>query len=111
MEQDFITIESAAFKAIMNKLDRIEKFILEVHEENKKHRAGPAKLLTGKEAADILRVSKQTLWRMRDRGDIQYIKKGNVCLYAPKELENVLATKVIRRRKCLPGNMAYKPIL
>jgi len=99
MAENFMMIESAAFKTIMDKIDRIEKFILEVWEENKKGKTGPVRLLTGKEVTSILRISKQTLWRMRDRGDIQFIKQGNICLYTQKEVESVMERKLIRRRR------------
>ncbi|MBF0650813.1 helix-turn-helix domain-containing protein [Dysgonomonas sp. GY75] len=104
MEQVFITIESNAFKTIMNKLDRIENFIQSSIKEIEAGKNEANKLLTGKQVTQMLHISKQTLWRMRDRGDIPYIKQGNICLYALSEVQDILNNKVIRRRRSLNGN-------
>lgn len=102
MEEDFILIESCAFKAIMNKIDRIDSFILDIQKENEAKKKTTGKLITGKEVIELMRISKQTLWRMRERGDINYIKQGNICLYSEQEVKDILENKVIRRRKSKP---------
>ena len=97
--ENLITIESEAFRVIMNKLDRIEDFIIKQEKEEEVRKNKKIEILRGEEVIQILKISKQTLWRMRERGDIAYVKHGNICLYTREEVENVLSRKTIRRRK------------
>lgn len=99
MDKDFIMIESDAFRSIMNKIDRIENFIIAREEAETKRKQKENKLLTSEEVIKIFRISKQTLWRMRDRGDIEYSKHGNTCLYTEKEIDRILSQKIIRHRR------------
>jgi len=99
MAKDFIMIESDAFRAIMNKIDKIDNFIREREEAEKKRIQKEIKLYTSEEVIKIFRISKQTLWRMRDRGDIEYSKHGNTCLYTQKEIDRILNQKIIRYRR------------
>lgn len=99
MEKDFIIIESDAFKSIMNKIDRIENFIIAHEEAEIKRKQKEIKLFTSEEVIKIFRISKQALWRMRDRGDIEYSKHGNTCLYTQKEIDRILNLKIIRHRR------------
>lgn len=99
MEQNFITIQSDAFRAIMMKLEQIESYIINREKEDLKRRKANSKLLTGEEVIKMLRISKQTLWRMRTRGDIAFIKPGNICLYTEEEIERIVNSHIIRHRR------------
>lgn len=99
MEQNFITIQSDAFRAIMMKLDQIESYIINREKEDLKRRKANSKLLTGEEVIKILHISKQTLWRMRTRGDIAFIKPSNICLYTEEEIERIVNNQIIRYRR------------
>lgn len=99
MENNFITIQSNAFRAIMMKLDKIESYIIDREKEDLKREKSKTKLFTGEETIKILCISKQTLWRMRKRGDIAYIKPANACLYTQEEINRIIDNKIIRYRK------------
>lgn len=96
---NLITIESEAFRAIMNKMDRIDDFIVKREKEEEERKSKKIQIMTGEEVIRMLNISKQTLWRMRDRGDIAYVRHGNICLYTQEEVEKVINRKIIRRRR------------
>lgn len=99
MEQNFITIQSDAFRAIMMKLEQIESYVINREKEDIKRRKANSRLLTGEDVIKMLRISKQTLWRMRKRGDIAYIRPGNICLYTQEEIERIVNNQIIRYRR------------
>jgi excisionase family DNA binding protein len=43
-------------------------------------------LLTPREAAKVLKLSESTLWRLAKKGDIQYLKIGQLVRYSPRSL-------------------------
>ena len=97
MEQNFIAMQRDAFRAIMLKIDQLEDYIIRREKDEDRRKRVKKKLLIGKEVIKILRISKQTLWRMRTRGEIVFIKRGNVCLYTQEEIEKVINNKIIKR--------------
>lgn len=81
----------------MLKIDQLEDYIIRREKDEERRKSVKKKLLIGKEVIKILRISKQTLWRMRTRGEIAFIKRGNVCLYTQEEIEKVINNKTIKR--------------
>lgn len=99
MENNFRTIQNDAYRAIMMKLDQIESYIIDREKEDLKRRKTNIRLLTGEEVIKILCISKQTLWRMRKRGDTTFIKFANVCRYTQEEINRVVDNQITRYRK------------
>jgi excisionase family DNA binding protein len=59
---------------------------------NQKQESGDHKLLKEKEAAEYLRISRTTLWRLRKNGKISFSRIGSQLLYDIEEdLETFLA--------------------
>ncbi|MGV0675651.1 helix-turn-helix domain-containing protein [Mycolicibacterium fortuitum] len=51
----------------------------------------PPKLYTVEEAAEILRVSREYLYRMRQRGEITVVKFGRRTLVEASEIDRVIS--------------------
>ena len=58
-------------------------------------------LLTTKEAAEILKLSPDTLaiWRCTQRYDLPYVKVGHSVCYDLRDLHDFIARRKIRQRK------------
>lgn len=88
-----ITIESEAYKALVRKIERIEKLVREAAS------AKPAELepdptriwLSTPEAVKVLKISSRTLQRMRSAGRIAYSIKCGRVQYTLAEVRRVLA--------------------
>lgn len=50
-------------------------------------------LLTLKEAMDFLKISRSTLYKLMENGDIKGIKIGRVWRFQKKDIENFIAEK------------------
>lgn len=89
-----IGIEDATFKVVMDKLDRIEKFvsqaspIIEEYNELRRNSLAEKKFLTTKEACELLRISEKTLYRYKKKGLISCIQHEGSIRYDYNELIN-----------------------
>ncbi|OBA92992.1 hypothetical protein A5666_00170 [Mycolicibacterium fortuitum] len=59
--------------------------------ENNAGGLAPPKLYTMEEAAEILRVSREYLYRMRQRGELVAVKFGRRTLVEATEIDRVIA--------------------
>ena len=84
----------------MDDMNRLYKQLLEDLVKLFSEHVQTPKLLTGREVAKMLRQSPGKLKRMRDNGEIQYIKTGKKYLY---ELKHIL--EIIERNKRNKGLM------
>ncbi len=74
-------MESAAFKILVEKIDRIATHI---KEQDKEREPPNDEVLTRAEVCNILQISVSTLYRLRKSGEIDYtIVKGR-CMYSRK---------------------------
>jgi excisionase family DNA binding protein len=55
-------------------------------------------LLTQEEAARTLRISKTSLWRLRNRGKIRTVLVGKRVLFRQEELEKFIAEHTFPKR-------------
>jgi excisionase family DNA binding protein len=55
------------------------------------HCLGNEALLTEEEAASFLRVNPRTLRKVRDRGEIAFVRIGRCVRYSPKEIKQFVA--------------------
>lgn len=79
---DVITMESAAFKTLVKKIDQIAAHI----NKNEESKPPEDRLLTGDEVRAMLQISISTLYRMRRDGEIAHsIIKGK-CMYRLSEV-------------------------
>lgn len=59
------------------------------------------KLLTPREAADVLSISERALWELADRGEIAVVRLGRSTRYSPTDL-----TTLIEKSKRATGETA-----
>lgn len=103
MENEYITIESKAYKTFMDKLDQISgelqicRQLLEKN-ESKKEKFEKDWLET-EEAAKILAVSERTLLRMRNQGKIPFSKIGSRIIYPIEEVKRYLSNTTENKQK------------
>lgn len=63
------------------------------------------KLLTAKEAANSLGISERTLWTLRDRGEISFVKVGGSYRYDPvADIQAYIDRERIPRKDDSPSN-------
>lgn len=90
---EIITIESKAFKSLVDKIEILTDYILkrQVSDKNKEDI-----WLDSQEVADLLRISTRTLQRLRTEDAISYHKLRGRCLYKLSEIEDKFNNRVIK---------------
>lgn len=83
-----ITMESSAYKAMMEQIAEVAGYVREIREAMK--RENTDRLLDTNEAARELGVSKRTLQRMRDDHRIRYVVLRRKCQYRLSEIRRIL---------------------
>jgi len=73
---DKLMIDSAAFKLLEQKVDRIYEFV-KAQEKNE----AASEWLTTKEACQMMEVSERTMQRLRSKGKISYSIRGGKVRY------------------------------
>ena len=89
-----ITMESSAYKAMMEQIAEVAGYVREIREAMK--RENTDRLLDTNEAARELGVSKRTLQRMRDDHRIRYVVLRRKCQYRLSEIRRILDSHTIR---------------
>ena len=84
-----ITMESSAYKAMMEQIAEVAGYVREIREAMK--RENTDRLLDTNEAA-----SKRTLQRMRDDHRIRYVVLRRKCQYRLSEIRRILDSHTIR---------------
>ena len=90
---EVITIESEAYRSVMQRLDTIETFIRQTFASQPQESAD--RWVSNKEAAELLGVSQRTLQRMRSRNDIAYSLIGKLCRYRLTEIRRVIESNLV----------------
>ena len=83
-----ISIESEAYKSLLQKIDRIHSFVEKQEKENAIiQQSDPSDVwLSDQDAATILRVSRRTMQRLRSNGEITYSIRGGRVWYLLAEV-------------------------
>lgn len=90
---EVITIESKAFKSLVDKIEILTDYILK-HQVSDKNKEDI--WLDSQEVADLLRISTRTLQRLRTENAISYHKLRGRSLYKLSEIEDKLNNRVIK---------------
>ena len=66
-----VIIESEAYKKLMQKIDRIHSCVKKQTKEDALLQSNPSEIwISDQDAADMLRVSKRTMQRLRSNGNV-----------------------------------------
>nr|WP_321409078.1 helix-turn-helix domain-containing protein [uncultured Carboxylicivirga sp.] len=87
-----ITIESEAYKALIDKLDSLFQFI----NLNQQVFNPDEAWVDGEDVCTYLRISIRTLQRLRSKGKITYSTLGGKTYYSISELKSLLESRKIR---------------
>lgn len=85
---EIITIESAAYKELVAKIDLIAGYVHESEQEKNKDTADV--WMSGKELMSLLGISARTLQRLRDNKRISYTIFRGACRYHISEVERLV---------------------
>lgn len=85
---EIITIESAAFKELVEKIDKIAGYVRE--NERAKKKDTPDVWLCNEEVMSLLGISRRTLQRLRENGRIGYAIFRGACRYPFTEVERLI---------------------
>lgn len=85
---EIITMESSAFKELVEKIDKIAVYVRENEREKKKD--APEVWLRNEEIMSLLGISRRTLQRMRGNGRIGYAIFRGACRYPLSEVERLI---------------------
>ncbi len=95
-----ITIESSAYKAMMEQIAEIAGYIRELKEERQRQETETKdRLLDTAQTAELLNVSVRTLQRMRDEHRIEYIIVRGKCRYRLSEIQRLLNDNTVRNKE------------
>ena len=90
---EIITMESTAYKELVEKIDRIAGYVRE--SERSKKGDGADVWLCNEEVMSLLGISRRTLQRLRDGGRIRYAIFRGACHYVFSEVERMVAESVV----------------
>ena len=99
-----IVMESQAYKALVGRINAIEKFIREKKEVVDQN----APMLDTQTVSAYLKVSKRTLQRYRSKGDIAYTIMGGKTFYSIASVKQLLKDRNIRRDSESLNDLARK---
>lgn len=85
---EIITIESSAFKELVEKIDKVAGYVCE--NERAKKKDTPDVWLCNEEVMSLLGISRRTLQRLRENGRIGYAIFRGACRYPLTELERLI---------------------
>lgn len=94
---EVITIESAAFRALMGKVDEILCYI-----KKKERRAINDRIISSADLAEVLGISTRTLQRLRSSDTIKYRLIKRRCYYEVSDIQSALQERTLC---CNPKNM------
>lgn len=97
---EIITMESTAYKELVEKIDRIAGYIRE--SERSKKGDGADVWLCNEEVMSLLGISRRTLQRLRDGGRIRYAIFRGACRYHFSEVARMVEESVV---ECNPQRL------
>ena len=98
-----ITMESSAFRALAEQIAEIAAHIRAASGEKKSE--APDRLLTTREAAQLLNVSIRTLQRMRSEQRIGYVVLRGKCRYRQSEIDRLLEDCTVVENAATPEEL------
>lgn len=99
-----VVIESEAYKKLVQKIDRIHSYVKEQTKKDALPQPDPLETwISDQDAAEMLRVSKRTMQRLRSMGDVTYSIRGNKAWYTLTEIKRLLAGRVVINEKTEGG--------
>ncbi|MCW3806195.1 helix-turn-helix domain-containing protein [Plebeiibacterium marinum] len=87
-----ITIESEAYKALIEKIDSLSRFV----ELNQPSVNPEDAWIDGEDVCQYLRISQRTLQRLRSTGNITYSSLGGKVYYTIAEIKKLLENRKVR---------------
>jgi len=94
-----VIIESEAYKKLMQKIDRIHSCVKKQTKEDALLQSNPSEIwISDQDAADMLRVSKRTMQRLRSNGKVTYSIRGNKAWYTLTEVKRLLSGRVVNNK-------------
>ncbi|MDP4270456.1 MAG: helix-turn-helix domain-containing protein [Bacteroidota bacterium] len=90
---EVITIESKAFKELMEKVNTIAKFVLNYQPEEINDEET---WVDGYEVCTFLKISERTLQRLRSKGEISYSIISGKTYYTIAEVKRMLNERLVR---------------
>lgn len=97
---EIITMESTAYKELVEKIDRIAGYVRE--SERSKKGDGADVWLCNEEVMSLLGISRRTLQRLRDGGRIRYAIFRGACRYHFSEVARMVEESVV---ECNPQRL------
>ena len=98
-----ITMESSAFRSLTEQIAEIAAHVRAVSGDKKA--ALPDRLLTTREAAQLLNVSTRTLQRMRSEQRIGYVVLRGKCRYRQSEIDRLLEACAVNEDAATPQEL------
>lgn len=99
-----ITIESEAYKKLMQKIDQIYSYVENQAKKNVVPKPKPSEIwIENEEAAKMLAISLRTLQRLRSKGEVTYSIRGGRVRYTLQEVNRLITGRVVRNNKTKGG--------
>lgn len=91
-----ITMDSEAYKEVVERLERIERYVIETSQSNE----DLDKMWVDSYAVcQYLQISERTLQRLRSKGEIPYSNLGGKNYYTLGAIKQALESRTIKRRE------------
>ena len=87
---EIITMESSAYKELLEKIEKIAGYVRESERERAKAKETAEVWLDNREVTALLCISRRTLQRLRESGRIGYSIFRGACRYPFSELERLI---------------------
>lgn len=87
---EIITMESSAYKELMEKIEKIAGYVRENERERAKKKETADVWLDNREMMSLLGISRRTLQRLREGGRIGYAIFRGACRYPFSEVERLI---------------------
>lgn len=107
---EIIIMKSGSFRALMDKIEAIEKHICHSHTEPQKPPLQEI-WLDNEAVCAYLKISKRTLQRYRSNGVIAYSLVGRKTYYTISEIKRLLEEKRIQRNSSSLDELAAKGLM
>lgn len=106
---EIITMESAAYKDIVGRIEEIASHVRK--QDVEEQRNGSAGLLDSREVMSLLRISRRTLQRLRTEKRIRYVIIRGDCRYPPEEVERIIRENAVKASPEKPEELKHNYLL
>lgn len=90
---EIITMDSAAYKELLAKIDRIEHHIMDGKTESDNYRRNV--WMSSREVIALLGISPRSLQRLREKGIIKHAMFGGACRYHISDVERFIKDSIV----------------